>query len=180
MGTAGTYRERCAPGQMVGSQAHWLPWPPMSRRIDIELTSSLNDGTWTWRAAGARQPRGVLDGSILPADAKVGDELKVEVEQELEGLTVLSVVSGREKQERDLLALLPAEREFQPVIETRAKRERGERPRRDDGDRRPPRRDRDGRGDAGRGVPRGDAGRGGPRPDTSDRPRRDGGGRGAP
>src|SRR5215207_6524187 len=164
---------------MVCFSAHWLPLPTMSRRIDIELTSSLNDGTWTWRAAGARQPRGVLDGSILPADAKVGDELKVEVEQELEGLTVLSVVSGREKQERDLLALLPAEREFQPVIETRAKRERGERPRRDDGDRRP-RRDRDGAPGGHRGGP---GGGDRPRRDSAgagagDRPARDGAGRG--
>jgi hypothetical protein len=109
----------------------------MSRRIDIELTSALGDGTWTWRAAGARQPRGTLEGAILPNDAKVGDELKVEVEQELEGIRVLSVVAGREKHDPELLALLPAEREFQPVIETRAGRDRGDRPRRSDGNRRP-------------------------------------------
>jgi hypothetical protein len=155
----------------------------MSRRIDIELTSSLNDGTWTWRAAGARQPRGVLDGSILPSGSKVGDELKVEVEQELEGITVLSVVSGREKQTRELIDLLPVERDFQPVIETRAKRERGERPRRDDGDRRPRRdRDRDGnrsRNDRGDRPPRGDGGgTGGAGGAGGERPRRDGAGRG--
>jgi hypothetical protein len=113
----------------------------MSRRIDIELTSALGDGTWTWRAAGARQPRGTLDGAILPSGAKVGDELKVEVEQELDGISVLSVVAGREKHDPDLIVLLPVEREFQPVIETRAGRERGERPRRADGDRRPRRDD---------------------------------------
>ena len=101
----------------------------MSRRIDIELTSSLDDGTWTWRAAGAKQPKGVLDGSILPAGAKVGDVLKVEVEQEIDGITVLNVVHGREKQDpKGLLELLPIEREFQPVVETRARRERGDRP----------------------------------------------------
>ncbi len=140
----------------------------MSRRIDIELTSSLADGTWTWRAAGARQPKGVLDGSVLSGDAKVGDVLKVDVEQELEGITVLGVVGGRTKQDRqDLLDLLPAEREFQPVIETRARRDRndrgdrGDRPRRD-GDR--PRRDRDNR--RGERRPEGGA-------DTADRPRRD-------
>ena len=52
----------------------------MPRRIDIELTSSRPDGSWTWRAAGAREPKGVLDGSILPGGANVGDELKVEVD----------------------------------------------------------------------------------------------------
>jgi hypothetical protein len=128
----------------------------MPRRIDIELTSALGDGSWTWRAAGAKQPKGVLDGAILPAGAAVGDELKVEIEQEIDGITVLNVVHGREKQARDdLIELLPVEREFQPVVETRARRDRGDRPRRD-GDRRPRRDDRDGRGrDERRGERRG-------------------------
>ena len=37
----------------------------MARRIEIELTSARPDGTWTWRAAGAREPKGVLDGKLL-------------------------------------------------------------------------------------------------------------------
>ena len=52
----------------------------MSRRIDIELTSSREDGSWTWRAAGAREPKGTLEGAILPGGAKVGDVLRVEIE----------------------------------------------------------------------------------------------------
>ena len=99
----------------------------MSRRIDIELTSALGDGTWTWRAAGARQPKGVVDGSVLPADAKVGDELKVEVDQEIDGITVLGVVHTRAKTAPDVIELLPAEQDFQPVVETRAKRDRNDR-----------------------------------------------------
>ena len=51
----------------------------MSRRIEIELTSSREDGSWTWRAAGAREPRGTLESGILPASAKVGDVLRVEI-----------------------------------------------------------------------------------------------------
>lgn len=149
---------------MVWIPVEAVPWRAMSRRIDIELTSALDDGTWTWRAAGAKQPKGVLDGSVLPAGAKVGDELKVEVEQQLEGLTVLSVVHGREKHDRDLLELLPSEREFKPVVETRAKRERGERRPRGD---RPPRGDRDGERGAGR-----------QRRDGETRQRRDGDGQG--
>jgi hypothetical protein len=120
----------------------------MPRRIDIELTSALGDGSWTWRAAGAKQPKGVLDGSILPADAAVGQEVRVEIEQGIDGVTILGVVHGREKPVRDdVIELLPIEREFQPVVETRARRERGERRPRGDGDRRP-RRDggKDGRG----------------------------------
>ena len=111
----------------------------MSRRIDIELTSALSDGSWTWRAAGAKKPNGVLDGGLLPSSSAVGDVLKVEVEQMLDGIEVQSVVKGREKGADDnLLELLPSEKPFEAVIETRAKRDRGER--RDGSD------DRDGRG----------------------------------
>ncbi len=115
----------------------------MSRRIDIELTSALADGSWTWRAAGARKPNGVVDGSILPAGSEVGDLLKVEVEQMLDGIEVQSIVKGREKPESsNVLELLPSERPFEAVIETRAKRDRSDRGDRGD------RGDRRGRGDA--------------------------------
>jgi hypothetical protein len=103
----------------------------MPRRIDIELTSALADSSWTWRAAGARVPKGVLDGGLLPDGAKVGDVLKVEVEQELDGIEVTSVLKGREKPASDLLELLPVEENFQAVIETRAKRDRNDRGERD-------------------------------------------------
>lgn len=136
----------------------------MPRRIDIELTSSLADGSWTWRAAGARNPKGVVDAAVLPDDAKVGDELKVEVEQGLDGIDVLGVVTGRQKSERSLLELLPVEENFQAVIETRAKRDRSDRGDRKGG-KRGGRRDGKGRdGDSrGRGEGRGGEGRGGER-----------------
>lgn len=120
----------------------------MPRRIEIELTSALADGSWTWRAAGARNPKGSLDGSILPDGTNVGDELKVEVEQMLDGIEVISVVKEREKADRDLLELLPSEQPFEAVIETRAKRDR-----RDRGDKRNGKRGRrrsDARGDEDR------------------------------
>jgi hypothetical protein len=131
----------------------------MPIRIEIELTSAAPDGSWTWRAAGARQPRGVLDGSILPSGASVGDQLKVETEQNLDGIQVLSVVPGKEKAGRtDLLELLPSSEKFEPVVEHRAPRtERGggRGPRRDGerGDRRDRR--RDDRGPRPDGPPRG-------------------------
>ena len=100
----------------------------MSRRIDIELTSALADGSWTWRAAGARKPNGVIDAAILPTGSIVGDMLKVEVEQMLDGIEVQSVVKGREKaDDLSMLELLPSERPFEAVIETRAKRDRSDR-----------------------------------------------------
>ena len=61
----------------------------MSRRIDIELTSNRNDGTWSWRAAGAKAPKGVINATLLATSAKAGDVLKVEADFDLDGITVL-------------------------------------------------------------------------------------------
>ena len=139
----------------------------MPRRIDIELTSALSDGSWTWRKAGALQPKGTVEASILPDGAQVGDELKVEAEQMLDGIEILSVVKGREKAARtDLLEFIPDDKPFEAVIETRAKRGRGDR-------------DRDGRGRDG-DRPRGRDGGGGrdgapPRDRDGDKPKRNSG-----
>ncbi|MGI9120832.1 MAG: hypothetical protein ACR2G7_12055 [Acidimicrobiales bacterium] len=64
----------------------------MPSRIEVELTSERPDGTWTWRAAGARQPKGVLGGHLLPAGARVGDVVRAEADIDLEGITVTTVL----------------------------------------------------------------------------------------
>ena len=158
----------------------------MPVRIEIELTSSAPDGSWTWRAAGAREPRGVLDGAILPGGAAVGDQLRVETEKDIDGIRVVAVVPPKEKSNRtDTLELLPTDETFEPVVQHRApgggRDDRGERrPRRDrpEGGRRGERRDDRrpagvdagaGRGDRGDRRDRGDRGRQGDRPDGGER-----------
>lgn len=148
----------------------------MPTRIDIELTSAAADGSWTWRAAGAREPRGVLDGSLLSPAAAVGDHLKVETDHDMDGIRVTAIVTSKAKESRSgLLELLPAG-EFEPVIQQRARRERSDRG--GDRDGRPRRPGRDDR--AGRGAPRGDRSDRGDRGQRDDRaprgPRTDGGG----
>src|SRR3989442_13075714 len=69
----------------------------MSRRIDIELTSVREDGTWTWRAAGAKQPRGVVDSSLLYEGARAGDGVRAEADFEIEGITIISVGPPQER-----------------------------------------------------------------------------------
>ncbi len=139
-----------------------VPLLTMPRRIDIELTSSRPDGSWTWRAAGAREPRGVVDASVLPGQPKIGDEFKVEVEQEIDGITVLSVVTKPQKTDREsTIELLPSEQPFEPVVQQRAERDRT-----DSGERRRGKRPERGRGpdgaergkrpDRGKGPDRGD------------------------
>ena len=49
--------------------------------MEIELTSARSDGSFTWRAAGAREPKGVVTAALLPTGAKPGDVLRAEVEQ---------------------------------------------------------------------------------------------------
>jgi hypothetical protein len=67
----------------------------MSRRIDIELTSKLGDGTWTWRAAGARQPKGTVADALVPPGEAVGAVLRADVEIGLEGIEVVSLASAK-------------------------------------------------------------------------------------
>src|SRR6185312_3885113 len=101
----------------------------MSRRIDIELTSARPDGTWTWRAAGAREPRGVVEGGLLTSDAKVGDIVKVEADVDLEGISILSVIVDRgHRSEPERLELLGSQQPFEPVVTTLAARSRTDRP----------------------------------------------------
>ena len=81
-------------------------------RIDIELTSARPDGTWTWRAAGARQPKGVVAGSVLHDGAKVGDIVRAEADFDLDGINVTSVLAPKaKKQGPELLPLLGSGRE---------------------------------------------------------------------
>ena len=89
----------------------------MSRRIDIELTSTRADGTWTWRAAGAQKPKGVLDGALLPAGAAVGQVLKAEADADVDGLTIVSVAAGKEKAGKvNLLEFIPSDKPFEAEI----------------------------------------------------------------
>jgi hypothetical protein len=69
----------------------------VARRIDIELTSARPDGTWTWRAAGAMQPRGVVDGHLLAAEARAGDVLRAEADFEIDGISIVSVLAPKQK-----------------------------------------------------------------------------------
>ena len=136
----------------------------MSRRIEIELTSKREDGTWTWRAAGALQPKGVVADSVVPSGAAVKDVVRAEVESDLDGTRVLSITPPKQKAARTgLLEMLPSEKPFEAV--TQQLRKKGPR----DGDkRRGPRRDGDKpRGERRDGDKRREGGEG-----RGDRPRR--------
>jgi hypothetical protein len=73
----------------------------MSRRIDVELTSDRGDGSWTWRAAGARQPRGVVNATLVPDGAKVGEVLRADADFDLDGVTIVGLAPIQEKKRNE-------------------------------------------------------------------------------
>ncbi|HEY5245577.1 MAG TPA: hypothetical protein VIJ60_07900, partial [Acidimicrobiales bacterium] len=159
----------------------------MPRRIDIELTSHGSDGTFTWRAAGAKQPKGSLAAAAVPDGASVGDVLRAEVEIGLEGVEVvgLSVKDAKAADTTNRIEVIgvPQRGPDVSVALARGGRRRDDDGRRGNRDRGPRDRDRDrdprdrDRGDRDRDTPRDrDAARdrGTPR-DRGSGPRRPGG-----
>jgi hypothetical protein len=116
----------------------------MPRRIEVELTSERADGTWTWRAAGAKQPKGDLDGALLFGGAKVGDVVRADADFDVDGITIVSVVAPKEKPRREPERIeVIGTRRDQPAVTTTLVGKRG-----GDGRARGPKR--------GEGRPRGD------------------------
>ncbi len=119
----------------------------MPRRIEVELTSSKDDGTWTWRAAGAKQPKGELDGTLLYPGVKVGDVVRADAEFFVDGITVVAVLppKTRQRQEPERIEVLGTPRRDEQLVTTtlvgKGGRDRGDRGDRGD------RRDRGDRGD---------------------------------
>jgi len=136
----------------------------MATRIDIEVTSDRGDGTFTWRAAGAKQPKGVFEQALLPAGASVGDVLRAEAEFTVDGPEIVSLLAPKAAKPDliERLEVLGTQQPTEAVTTQLAKKGRG---------------GRDGR----RGGGRRDGGGGGRSRDGENRGRRDGnrgGGRG--
>ena len=95
----------------------------MTRRMDIEVTSTRPDGTFTWRQAGAKAPKGSGGADVLPADAKVGDVLRAEIDMDMDGPVVVSLspVKQRERNVK-LLTITGSGAEFKPVTEVSTNR----------------------------------------------------------
>ena len=129
----------------------------MSRRIEIELTSQRPDGSWTWRAAGAREPKGELGGDLITFSADVGDELTVEAEFHMDGIEIIEAFESKKKRPMpETLEVLGSGRD-QPLVTTQLMANRKGRDR-DRGDRRgrEGRRNRGDRKDRDRQGPRRD------------------------
>jgi hypothetical protein len=150
----------------------------MANRIEIQLTSRVAEDQWSWRAAGAREPRGTVSTELVPEGAKEGDVLRAEIERSLEGIEITSLAANtadKEKTEKPAsIELLGSGRQqagvswsLAPKAKGRGARRDGERPARGrDGDR--PARSRDGERRPGGGDRGGRPG--GSRPEGRGRP----------
>jgi len=151
----------------------------MSRRIEIEITS-LNGDVATWRAAGAKLPKGVLQVSLVPGGPVVGSVYRADIEQFMEGIEVLSVMPPKTASpldpRKERIELIASEKSVPDVTVTYASKGRGARR---DGDERGEGR-RDGAKRGARPGSRERSSERGPRPDrpSGDRPERPVGERG--
>lgn len=160
----------------------------MSRRLEIEITSLRENGTFTWRVAGARQPKGEAESSLLPEGTAVGARYRVEAEFLIDGIEILSVQAPKSPRKEPERLAITGSRGSEELITARLLRgggrrrggggattdwrehggdreRRGRRDGRDGGDR--PRGDRGPRSDRGDRAPRGEGER-----NFRDRPRR--------
>ena len=145
----------------------------MSRRIEIEITS-INGEVATWRAAGAKLPKGSLATSLLPSGTTAGAEFRADVEQNMEGVEVLAVLPVKTASPLDLrgerIAIVPKAPTGPDIQVTYAPkggkgRRDGDGPRgRRDGDDSRPRRDDKGSRGPRAGGPAGEGGDKGGRP----------------
>ena len=79
----------------------------MPNRLDIEITSQSTESSYTWRSAGAKEPKGTIKASLLPSGVAIGDVLKVEADFMIDGIEITAVLPQKIKKDGpELLELL--------------------------------------------------------------------------
>ena len=71
----------------------------MPNRLDIEITSQSDESSYTWRSAGAKEPKGTVQAKILPNDVSIGDVLRVEADFMIDGIEITSVLPTKSKKD---------------------------------------------------------------------------------
>ena len=98
-------------------------------KIDVEITSQREDGDWTWRAVGAREPKGTVDASLLPTNSIVGSKFLVETEYFLDGIVVTKVFDKKQSSEKtETLEILGSGKQTDLVTTQLAKSKKSKRP----------------------------------------------------
>ncbi len=101
----------------------------MASKIEVELTShDAERDEWTWRAAGARQPRGIVPAALVWDGARVGDVARAEIQRRLDGIEVVSLTPPPQPETRGERIEVRGRAADEPAITVRTLRR--ERPRR--------------------------------------------------
>ena len=95
----------------------------MPNRLDIEITSQSTESSYTWRSAGAKEPKGTIKASLLPSGVAIGDVLKVEADFMLDGIEITAVLPQKiKKGGPELLELLGTGKETAGVTTSLVKK----------------------------------------------------------
>ena len=98
-------------------------------KIDVEITSQREDGDWTWRAVGAREPKGSVEASLLPDNLTVGPQFSVETEHFLDGIVVTKVIEKKQESEKgETLEILGSGKQADLVTTRLTKSKKGKKP----------------------------------------------------
>jgi len=88
----------------------------MPNRLDIEITSQSTESSYTWRSAGAKEPKGTIKASLLPSGVAIGDVLKVEADFMIDGIEITAVLPQKIKKDGpELLEVLGTGKETADV-----------------------------------------------------------------
>ena len=92
-------------------------------KIEVEITSQREDGSWTWRAIGAREPKGTVDASLLTSDVTVGAQFLVETEHFIDGLVVSKVFERKQSSNKgEIIEIIGSGKTLDPVTTQLAKK----------------------------------------------------------
>ena len=95
-------------------------------KIDVEITSQRENGDWTWRAVGAREPKGTVEASLLPDNLSIGAKFSVETEYFLDGIVVTKVFDQKQVSEKgETLEILGSGKQMDLVTTQLAKSKKG-------------------------------------------------------
>ena len=104
----------------------------MPNRLDIEITSQSTESSYTWRSAGAKEPKGTIKASLLPSGVAIGDVLKVEADFMLDGIEITAVLPQKiKKGGPELLELLGTGNETAGVTTSLLKKSSNQKRRKD-------------------------------------------------
>ncbi|MDG2352620.1 MAG: hypothetical protein P8L35_07420 [Acidimicrobiales bacterium] len=97
-------------------------------KIDVVITSQRENGDWTWRAVGAREPKGTVEASLLPDNLSIGAKFSVETEHFLDGVVVTKVFDQKQSSEKgETLEILGSGKQTDLVTTQLAKSKKGKR-----------------------------------------------------